>query len=247
MHPNKPPIDIIRIDKRLLNSDLSLKTKRIKSEPNSSVSSNALPPTPVSYLPDGRIPTAPQPPKYPPIDLNPPTPSVILETRREALSAQLQKYCLAQPICVVRGVANILKIDLGLFSTKSLVETQPDHQIEVRTQRQQASDENFDFTCPNGPIKNIWKCESSRSYTTIAKYAQYQAYSFHEMVKDISNESPLSSTGNMTNGIAKKNSRKNEYCIEYLFYTISFQSRQFEQLNLVLISIFPTKRNGRSN
>lgn len=213
MHPTKPPIDIIRIDKRLFNHDLAFKTKRIKTELNTSISNNndshISPPSPVSYLPDGRIPTAPQPPKYSPIDLNPPTPSVILETRREATSAQLQKYCLAQPICVVRGLANVLKLDLGLFSTKSLVETQPDHQIEVRTQRQQASDENFDFTATTGPLKNIWKCESSRSYTTIAKYAQYQAYSYHEMIKDIDNDSPLSSTGNITNGIAKKNPRKN--------------------------------------
>lgn len=226
MHPTKPSIDIIRIDKRLFNHDLAFKTKRIKTELNTSFpinsdshdskkpaqcSSNTLPPTPVSYLPDGRIPAAPRPPKDFPIDLNPPTPSVILETRREATSAQLQKYCLSQPICVVRGLANVLKLDLGLFSTKSLVETQPDHQIEIRTQRQQASDENFDFTSTIGSLKNIWKCESNRSYTTIAKYAQYQAYSYHDMNKDIGSESPLSSTGNLTNGITKKNSRKNNH------------------------------------
>jgi hypothetical protein len=222
MQSSKPPIDVIRIDKRLLNNDLSIKTKRIKIEPTSSFtpntnsndlqkivrqSSNALPPAPVSYLPDGRIPTAPQPPKYSPIDLNPPTPSVILETRREATSAQLQQYCLSQPICVIRGLGNVLKLDLGLFSTKSLVETQPDHQIEIRTQRQQASDENFDFTSTTVPFKNVWKCESSRSYTTIAKYAQYQAYSYHEMIKDEGNESLTSPAGSLTNGVTKKTSR----------------------------------------
>ena len=224
MHSSKPPIDVIRIDKRLLTNDFSIKNKRIKTEPISSSfitninsndlqklvkhSSNAAPPASVSYLPDGRIPTAPQPPKYTPIDLNPPTPSVILETRREATSAQLQQYCLSQPICVIRGLANVLKLDLGLFSTKTLVETQPDHQVEVRTQRQQASDENYDFTSSTIPLKNVWKCESNRSYTTIAKYAQYQAYSYHEMIKDESNESVLSSAGNITNGITKKTSRK---------------------------------------
>jgi histone demethylase len=203
MHPTKPPIDIIRIDKRLLTNDLSIKNKRIKIEPISSCtininsndlqkmiknSSNTLPPTPVSYLPDGRIPTAPQPPKYSSMELNPATPSVILETRREATSPQLQQYCLSQPICVVRGLANVLKLDLGLFSTKTLLETQPDHQIEIRTQRQQASDENFDFTSMITPLKNIWKFESSRAYTTIAKYAQYQAYSYHDMIKDELND-----------------------------------------------------------
>jgi len=207
MQSTKPPIDIIRIDKRLLTNDLSLKTKRIKIEPISS-STNDLysSPTPVSYLPNGHIPTPPQPPKYSPIELNPATPSVILETAREATSAQLQHYCLSQPICVVRGLANVLKLDLGLFSTKTLVETQPDHQIEVRTQRQQASDENIDFTSTTLPLKNIWKCESSRSYTTIAKYAQYQAYSYHEMIKDDFNEPLVSST---INGISKKIFNKN--------------------------------------
>ena len=210
MQPTKPPIDIIRIDKRLFTNDLSLKTKRIKTEPISSSTNNLhLPPIPVSYLPDGRIPKPPQPPKYSSIDLNPATPSVILETRREATSAQLQQYCLSQPICVVRGLANVLKLDLGLFSTKTLVETHPDHQIEVRTQRQQASDENIDFTSLTIPLKNIWKCESSRSYTTIAKYAQYQAYSYHDMIKDDFNEPLVSSTINGTSKkILNKNSRK---------------------------------------
>ncbi|UJR21520.1 hypothetical protein I4U23_024605 [Adineta vaga] len=206
MQSAKPPIDIIRIDKRLFMNEHLLKSKRIKVEPTlySNLHSPLnLPPTPVSYLPNGRIPTPPQPPKYPPLDLNPPTPSVILETRREATSAQLQQYCLSQPICVVRGLANVLKLDLGLFSTKTLTETQPDHQIEVRTQRQQASDENIDFTSSSTPIKNVWKCESSRSYTTIAKYAQYQACSYHDMIKDDCNEPLVSST---TNGSSKNSS-----------------------------------------
>lgn len=200
MHPSQPPIDIIRIDKRLLTNDLSIKTKRIKIEPNES-QKMSLPPRPVSYLPDGRIPKPIQPPKFSPIDLHPPTPSVILETKREAMSPQLQKYCLSQPICVVRGLANVLDLDLGLFSTKTLVETQPDHQIEVRTQRQQSSDENFDFTSTIIPLKNIWKCESSRSYTTIAKYAQYQAYSYHDM-----NELPSETSKKILN---KSSSMKN--------------------------------------
>ncbi|CAF0722384.1 unnamed protein product [Adineta ricciae] len=205
MQPAKPPISVLRIDKRLFPNELSLKTKRIKTEPihspNLPLSTIPLP-SPVSYLPNGRIPTPPQPPKYSPFDLNPPTPTVILETASEALSAQLQQYCLSQPISVVRGIANVLQIDLGLFSTKTLVETQPDHQIEVRTQRQQASDENIDFTS-SAPLKNIWKCESNRSYTTIAKYAQYQAYSYHDMIKEECNEPLVSST---MNGSLKKSS-----------------------------------------
>jgi len=174
---------------------------------------------PVSYLPDGHTPKFPNIPKTSSsFDFNPPTPSVILETRREATSTQLQQYCYSQPICIVRGIANVLKLDLGLFSTKTLVETHPDHPIEVRTQRQQAIDENFDLTSMTMPLKNVWKYSSTRSYTTIAKYAQYQAYSYHDMIKDELNEPILSSmnahnnlTGNsmLTNGTSKKLLNKN--------------------------------------
>lgn len=69
--------------------------------------------------------------------------------------------------------------DLGLFSTKSLVEANAEHAVEVRTQVQQPADENWD---PSGS-KQTWPCESSRSHTTIAKYAQYQASSFQESLQ----------------------------------------------------------------
>ena len=231
MLPSKPPIDVIRIDKRLFPNELCIKTKRIKVEPTHAFPdeidpSCVLPPAPVSYLPDGRIPTLPQPPKITPIDLNPATSSVVVETRQEATSAQLQQYCLSQPICVVRGLAKVLELDLGLFSTKTLIETQPDHQIEVRTQRQQASDENFDFTSAHVPAKNVWKCESNRSYTTIAKYAQYQAYSYHDMMKDEA-RTPSVLTTQTTNGTSKKTSR--EHCRGQLDCVLTH--RLFRQLS----------------
>lgn len=69
--------------------------------------------------------------------------------------------------------------DLGLFSTKSLVEANAEHAVEVRTQVQQPADENWD---PSGSAQT-WPCESSRSHTTIAKYAQYQASSFQESLQ----------------------------------------------------------------
>lgn len=70
-------------------------------------------------------------------------------------------------------------LDLGLFSTKTLVEANNEHVVEVRTQLLQPADENWD---PTG-TKKIWRCESSRSHTTIAKYAQYQASSFQESLR----------------------------------------------------------------
>ena len=223
MLPSKATIDILRIDKRLFTGDLAIKSKRIKIEPIYALTdddipvkplsihfkrpSTVVPPSPVFYLPDGRLPTPPQPPaKKPLVSLNPTTPSVIVETRSEATSAQLQQYCLSQPISVVRGLANVLQLDLGLYSTKTLVETQPDHQIEVRTQRQQASDENFDYASTHSTLKNVWKCESSRSYTTIAKYAQYQADSYDEMTQDHIKEplgSSVKTNGGSTAAIAE--------------------------------------------
>jgi hypothetical protein len=113
--------------------------------------------------------------------LNPSTPSVLLETKKDAQSSHLQYFCLSHPISVVRGLGNVLKLDLGLFSTKSLVEVDSEHQVEVRKQRLQSSNENWDI---HGKIKNVWKCESSRSFTTLVKYAQYQAHSFQEAIKE---------------------------------------------------------------
>lgn len=131
---------------------------------------------------DGRPPEPPTAP-YPPLPkekLLPPTPSVFLENKKDAFSQQLQEFCLAHPIAVVRGLASVLKLDLGLFSTKTLVEANPEHLIEVRTQLLQPSDENWD------PEKRnlVWRCESHRSHTTIARYAQYQASSFQESLRE---------------------------------------------------------------
>ena len=111
----------------------------------------------------------------------PVAPSVILETKKDAQSAHLQYFCLSNPITVVRGLGNVLKLDLGLFSTKTLVEVDPEHVVEVRTQRQQPSDDNWD---QHGKRRHVWQCESTRAYTTLLKYAQYQAHSFQEAIRE---------------------------------------------------------------
>ncbi|MCJ8731424.1 hypothetical protein PDJAM_G00199450 [Pangasius djambal] len=114
--------------------------------------------------------------------LNPPTPSIYLESKRDAFSPVLLQFCTdpKNPITVIRGLAGSLRLNLGLFSTKSLVEANGEHAVEVRTQVQQPADENWD---PSG-TGQIWPCESSRSHTTIAKYAQYQASSFQESLQE---------------------------------------------------------------
>uniref|UniRef100_A0A8C4VDB3 [histone H3]-trimethyl-L-lysine(27) demethylase n=1 Tax=Gopherus evgoodei TaxID=1825980 RepID=A0A8C4VDB3_9SAUR len=137
-----------------------------------------------SILLDKCPPPRPPPPPYPPLPkdkLNPPTPSIYLENKRDAFFPPLHQFCTNpnNPVTVIRGLAGALKLDLGLFSTKTLVEANNEHTVEVRTQLLQPADENWD---PTG-TKKIWRCESSRSHTTIAKYAQYQASSFQESLR----------------------------------------------------------------
>lgn len=81
--------------------------------------------------------------------------------------------------CLCSLLQFVFMLDLGLFSTKSLVEANSEHAVEVRTQVQQPADENWDSS---GSVQT-WPCESSRSHTTIAKYAQYQASSFQESLQ----------------------------------------------------------------
>ncbi|XP_043987184.1 lysine-specific demethylase 6A isoform X1 [Gambusia affinis] len=131
--------------------------------------------------PPPRPPGPPSPP-LPKDKLNPPTPSIYLENKRDAFFPPLHQFCTnpANPVTVIRGLAGALKLDLGLFSTKTLVEANPEHLVEVRTQLAQPTDENWD---PSGSRK-MWRCESSRSHTTILKYAQYQASSFQESLRE---------------------------------------------------------------
>uniref|UniRef100_A0A670ZLN3 Lysine-specific demethylase 6B n=1 Tax=Pseudonaja textilis TaxID=8673 RepID=A0A670ZLN3_PSETE len=120
--------------------------------------------------------------KLPRDKLSPPTPSIYLESKRDAFSPVLLQFCTdpKNPITVIRGLAGSLRLNLGLFSTKTLVEASGEHAVEVRTQVQQPSDENWDLL----GTKQVWPCESSRSHTTIAKYAQYQAASFQESLQE---------------------------------------------------------------
>uniref|UniRef100_A0AAY5EXH3 [histone H3]-trimethyl-L-lysine(27) demethylase n=1 Tax=Electrophorus electricus TaxID=8005 RepID=A0AAY5EXH3_ELEEL len=131
--------------------------------------------------PPPRVPLQP----FPPLSkdkLNPPTPSIYLESKRDAFFPPLHQFCTSQanPVTVIRGLAGALKLDLGLFSTKTLVEANPEHPVEVRTQLAQPADENWDSTAS----RKTWRCESSRSLTSISKYAQYQASSFQESLRE---------------------------------------------------------------
>ncbi|KAH0548799.1 hypothetical protein KQX54_002467 [Cotesia glomerata] len=179
------------------------KGQGLKGVPNCSILSDRSPPPAPPEAPAQRL-TREQ--------LLPPTPSVYLENKKDAFSPQLQEFCLKHPIAVIRGLAAALKLDLGLFSTKTLVEANPDHGIEVRTQMQQTSDENWD------PVmsRKVWGCISHRSHTTIAKYAQYQASSFQESLKEEREKSQGIHTANLSDSDSKDSTgvvkrKKNSY------------------------------------
>uniref|UniRef100_A0A672PF23 [histone H3]-trimethyl-L-lysine(27) demethylase n=1 Tax=Sinocyclocheilus grahami TaxID=75366 RepID=A0A672PF23_SINGR len=135
----------------------------------------------LNKCPPPRLPPPPSPPLAKD-KLNPPTPSIYLENKRDAFFPPLHQFCTnhSNPVTVIRGLAGALKLDLGLFSTKTLVEANPEHLVEVRTQLCQPADENWDAS----GLKKQWRCESIRSYTTISTYAQYQASSFQDSLRE---------------------------------------------------------------
>ena len=83
-------------------------------------------------------------PKLSKDQLLPPTPSVHVRSKQEAFSPQLLEWCLQRPITVIRGMAQACEIDLSLYTTKTLAQTNPNHPVEIRTQLEQNSDENWD-------------------------------------------------------------------------------------------------------
>jgi len=121
------------------------------------------------------------PPKIPQVvltrdELSPPTPCVFVKTAAEAFSPQLFELCLQRPIVVIRNLAPVCGIDMSLYGTKTLVESHPNHPIEIRSQVEQSADENWDPSFD----KQVWYCTSSRTHTTINKYAEYQAAGLEE-------------------------------------------------------------------
>ncbi len=103
---------------------------------------------------------------------------MIVDSKKDAFALELQDYCYKQPVVLVKGMTAALKMDLGLFSTKTLVETAPEHQVEVRTQPKMPPDRNTDQFG-----EDTWRFESTRSFTTVAKYSQYQAQTFHQSLR----------------------------------------------------------------
>lgn len=130
-------------------------------------------------------PPSPPPRPPPPATLNPTTPSIRVPTREDAFSKTLRDLCVEsqQPVIVIKGLCKVLGLDLTMFNTRTLLNSNPDHPVEVRTQWQQSPDENWDVQNGQGRKKQ-WLCESTRSHSTITKYAQYQASTFREFLQE---------------------------------------------------------------
>ncbi|KAK7893059.1 hypothetical protein WMY93_022211 [Mugilogobius chulae] len=163
--------------------------------------------------PPPRLPPAPSP-ALPKDKLNPPTPSIYLENKRDAFFPPLHQFCTnpSNPVTVIRGLAGALKLDLGLFSTKTLVEANPEHMVEVWTQLSQPADENWDQT----GTKKLWRCESGRGHTTIAKYAQYQAASFQESLREENEKKALKEPSDAEPASADSVARKRRGSLKYI-------------------------------
>lgn len=101
-----------------------------------------------------------------------------VENRKEAGSLDLQRHLEYNSIACVRGVTGCLRLDLSLFSTKALLEIDPNQEIEIRTQYHIAPENNV-----NHASQKTWKLRSDLSHTTLAKYAQYQADSFRQVLR----------------------------------------------------------------
>ncbi|QQP38964.1 Uncharacterized protein FKW44_019694, partial [Caligus rogercresseyi] len=134
---------------------------------------------------------------------------------KEQLLPPTPSFCLQHPITVVRGIASALKMDLGLFSTKTLAQSQPTHPIEIWTQKRTCPPEDNDMSGASKQQSSsssqvvTWGLKSAASMSTIGKYAQYQISSFSESLKE---EQDRSSGGNKAGGLnedsPKRNARK---------------------------------------
>ncbi len=132
---NQHPLPNVRFD--MTASEILEECDRVGPPKDGIVPTSLLPDTP---MPKRRVNL----PKLSAAQLLPATPCVHVKTRSEAFSPQLLEWCLQRPITVIRGLPQVCDMDLSLYTTKSLVETHPNHPVEIRSQLEQSSDENWD-------------------------------------------------------------------------------------------------------
>ncbi|KAL6267257.1 hypothetical protein P5V15_000331 [Pogonomyrmex californicus] len=93
-----------------------------------------------------------------------------VKNSEEAFSLELKKFCLKNPIVILRHLDASVNIDLDLFSSKTLAQIDPHLNIEIREQNKCSPDENWD----KGRKKKVWDCFSSLSRMTMLEYTRYQ-------------------------------------------------------------------------
>jgi histone demethylase len=123
---------------------------------------------------------------YPPLPsrmLLPLPPSIFLDSKKELASKRLQDICQSNPISIVRNIASVLKLDLGLFSTKTLAESNPDERIDVVSHLCNQSTDASSFSV-EARSDNLWTCERHLSSSTISRYANYQVSSFRQSMQE---------------------------------------------------------------
>lgn len=148
----KPPHPAPRININMTASEIVDECLRVGPGPG---------PISTSMLEEGAPAPVPkrrsQLPKLSESQLLPPTPCVQVKTKQEAFSPQLLEWCLQRPITVIRGLAQVCEMDLSLYTTKTLVESHPNHPVEIRTQLEQSSDENWDPSLRQ-PVRTMYYC-----------------------------------------------------------------------------------------
>lgn len=145
-------------------------------------------------------------------------PCFYITRKNEAFDPSMRELCLNHPIVMIRGLVTTLKLNLSLFSTKTLVETNPKDSIEVRIQTPQTSEENWN----RNHSEMVWNCYSHRTHLTIADYATYQADKLQEsMEKEKENVQNKEMTSSQLDSekIGQKTITKDKYKNKILFGT----------------------------
>lgn len=126
------------------------------------------------------------------LKLFPSTPVVTVNTLAQISSEKLFDFCTNKnnPVTILRGVSNTLKMNLSLFTTKWLVENVPGHPCEVRKQFVQAPESNLDEYG-----RDQWEIHSTKMTSTVQSYAKYQVKSFVETKEFQARKRKLSDPG----------------------------------------------------
>lgn len=122
-------------------------------------------------------------PPNPPLmkeQLSPSSPIIHLSHKTEAFEPWVEEFCWDYPIVVIRSLTRLIHLNHELFYPKSIAAKYPRSGMEMRTQMQQTSLENWDETYS----KNVWNCYSHRSYTTIKKFNEYYSEKYDQSAKE---------------------------------------------------------------